>query len=107
MDIERVSNVPSVTWESVCFSRTIRDQPMKGVSTKSSKITGCCGKMKSSVVKSKVEYVMCPDIFQKSVMSVIMDDTTKRFKDMVVTVGSPRVVDMRWSSPKSREMVMK
>jgi hypothetical protein len=65
------------------------------------------GKRKIRVVKSMVEYVMCPDIFQKNVMSVMTVDTKKRFRDTFVTISIFRVVTSRKNIPKSMVMVVK
>lgn len=84
--MERVTSVPKVTCESVCFSNTILDHPMNGERMNRRKRYGLVGKRYMSVAKSSVEYVMCPDIFQKNVMNVITEDTRNMFKDIFVKI---------------------
>ena len=70
----------------MCFSNTILDHAMNGENMKRRKRYGFAGKRYSRVVKSSVEYVMCPDIFQKNVINVITEDTINIFKDIFVKI---------------------
>jgi len=73
---------------------------MKGVKRKRANKEGVLGKRNMRVVKSMVEYVMCPDIFQKNVIRVTIVDTTKIFKLTIVSISILRVEISRKVIPK-------
>ena len=56
-----------------------------------------------------MEYVICPDIFQKKVISVITKETRKMLRDTLVNVNASilSVVIKRNNIPNSRDMVVK
>jgi hypothetical protein len=99
--------VPKVTCVRSCLSKAILDHPMKGVNKKRAKRVGVLGKRNMREVKSMVEYVMCPDIFQKNVMRVVTEEIKKIFKDILVNISKLKVVSSRKSMPKIMVMVEK
>ena len=99
MQIVNVCSVPKVTCESVCFSRIILDHPMKGVSRKSRKRVGLEGKRKRSEVKSSVEYVICPESFQKKVTRVNTREERNMAKVILLNIATPNVLTERYPKP--------
>jgi len=80
---------------------------MKGVKRKKKNRAGAVGKRYIKVTKSIVEYVICPDIFQKKVMIVIIEDTTKIFRDTLVRVSILRGAIRRKIIPNNIVIVVK
>ena len=64
MEMERGIKTPNITWVIVCFFKTTLDHPMNGVKRNKRRRSGVVGKIYIKVIKSIVEYVICPDIFQ-------------------------------------------
>jgi len=107
MEIIKVIKVPNVTWESVCFSKAILDHAMKGVNRKSSMRYGLVGNRNITVAKSRVEYVMCPDIFQKNVIIVITVVARKRTRATLETSVLSSTKEKINIIPKSTDIVTK
>lgn len=105
MQIVAVTIVPAITCPKVCFFNTILDHPMKGEKRKRSRTYG--EKIYPKVIKRRVEYVICPLIFQKNVTMVITDATTKSAREISVKVGILYVFNIKNNKPKRSDTVIK
>lgn len=106
MQMANVTSVPAITCAKVCFFNSTLVQAIKGRKIKRRYVYGE-GKRYTSVQKRKVEYVICPLIFQENVIAVITDDTTKRQRATFVSCSKPNCFTTINIIPKSRERVMK
>jgi len=81
---------PATVCNHVCLSNFTLDHAIAGVNTKSNQRKERCGKRYMRVKKRRVEYVVCPLIFQKRDTIVRMVDAVKEATVTVEMVGSLR-----------------
>lgn len=105
MQIRAVTKVPAITCPKSCFPNFILDQAISGENRKNRRKYG--ENKYANVKKSRVEYVICPLIFQKNVTIVITDATTKIVNETSVSITIPCSLSTKNSIPKRIERVTK